>query len=307
MVWIIISQTAQAQTIKEYYDYKWQRCAVNIARFISVINKTDSGWTREDYYISSSLLQMKGLYKDSACKIKNGYFTYFHANGVLENTGLYVNDKKEGLWLDFYNNGILSDSAKFVSGNPTGTHLQWHYNGMMKDSVTYDDAGNGVKVSWFDNGNPSGAGRLRGYKKQGRWQYFQKNGILAAQEDYSGDSVINKIYYDEAGKPITDTTSKDREVSFKGGPKKWGQFIQDNASFPYNYKLVNTDTITVIIAALIDEDGKVRDPYVQIPFAAVFDKEALRVFTKSPPWIPAINHNRKVATYVRQPVTFVQQ
>ena len=304
---LLIRNMVQAQTIKAYYDYKWNRCEVHLARFIALLTKSDSGWNREDYFISTSRLQMKGLYKDSGCKIKNGYFAFFHANGYLEKTGRYTDDKKDGLWMEFYNNGMLGDSGMYVSGHPTGLIEGWHYNGVMRDSITIDPDGNGVQVSWFDNGNPSEAGRLQHYKKQGRWQFFEKNGTLAAKEDYVQDSLTGRIYYDETGKPLADTTSKDRAVHFLGGTAAWGKYVQNHASFPYNYKLVNTDTITVIVAALIDEDGKVRDPYMQVPFSDVFDKEALRLFAKSPPWVPAINHNRKVATYVRQPVTFVQQ
>lgn len=305
-LWLFAGSYAQAQTITEYYDYQWKSCVVGLARFTTLLTHTDSGWYREDYFIATSRLQMKGFYKDSACNIKNGSFAYYHPNGYPQKNGRYINNKEDGLWLSFHYNGMMSDSTVYILGQLTGTALGWHENGNQSYSSVYEEDGSAVSITWFDNGQPMQAGKLQNNKKQGRWQYFQKNGTIAAKEDYEQDRLVNRIYYDEAGKPITDTTSKDREAVFNGGPEKWKKFLLKNIEFPYNYKLVNTNLVTVQIAALIDEEGNVKDAYVQVPFDPVFDKEALRVFKKCPPWIPAISHNRKVKMYIRQPISFAQ-
>jgi hypothetical protein len=58
---------------------------------------------------------------------------------------------------------------------------------------------------------------------------------------------------------------------------------------------------------MIDEEGKVQNLYVSIPFHPVFDKIALRMVQESPKWLPAISHNRTVSTWFTQPVSFVQE
>jgi beta-xylosidase len=68
---------------------------------------------------------------------------------------------------------------------------------------------------WFDNGNPSYAGRLApDYKSYGKWQYFHKNGQTSAFELYNNGSLVDRQYFDEAGQPVLDTTNKDRSPAF---------------------------------------------------------------------------------------------
>jgi periplasmic protein TonB len=117
----------------------------------------------------------------------------------------------------------------------------------------------------------------------------------------------SRIYFDEAGNALADTSNNDADAMFKGGKEKWKKFLTKNLEFPYNYNLVNTNVVTVVIAAIIDEEGNILDPYVDTPFNTVFDEEALRVIKKSPKWSPRIDHNRRVRMYVRQPISFAQE
>jgi TonB family protein len=298
---------ASAQTIQEFYDWQWKPCQAGLSRFYSVIKNTDSGWYRNDFYTATNKLQMKGLYKDSTCKIKNGSFVYFYSNGKASSLGKYSNNETDGVWFRFAYNGAMTDSGVYKMGKRTGTALGWHQNGYMSDSSVYNTDGSSVAVYWFDNGAPAAGGKTMNDKNEGKWIYFHKNGKTAAVEDYHEGKLINKVYYDEEGKELTDTTDKDRSAEFKGGSAKWRKYLEKNLVFPSEYKLVNTDIITVVIAATIDEEGNVEDAFVEIPFKTPFDREALNVIKSSPKWLPAISHNRRVKMRVRQPISFNQQ
>ena len=306
---ILIADHAQAQKNKpyQYYDWQWKPCQPGEARFASLNTKTDSGWYRQDYFLGNSKLQMQGLYADSADKIRNGSFQFYYANGMQESTGRYAANKKEGLWLQYHRNGMMSDSAVFENDERTGTTLGWHANGYMSDSVVYTKNAPEVIVNWFDNGNLSSAGRRQGNKLEGSWQYFHKNGNPAAKEVYLNGKLQSRIYFNEEGKAEADTTNKDRDANFKGGNKAWQKFILKHIYFPEQYKLVNTDIVTVVVSALIDEEGNVTEAIVEIPFKDQFDKIALEIFKKSPPWLPAISHNRNIKQWVRQPISFSQE
>ena len=106
---------------------------------------------------------------------------------------------------------------------------------------------------------------------------------------------------------MADTSNRDKGAIFKGSEIKWRNFLENNLEFPRHIKLVNTDIITVVLNATIDEEGNVGDVYVEIPFHPEFDDEALRVMKKSPKWTPAIKNNRKIKSYIRQPISFSQQ
>lgn len=302
---LFVTYFVTAQKIT-YYDYKWKECDISRARFVSVTLKTDSGWLVNDSYLATKKLQKKGLYKDSVCKIKHGQFAYFYPNQQISSVGHYSNGEKDGVWLSFHYSGMMRDSFTYDKGQAIGTAMGWHNNGSISDSLVHGVNGVDVHVQWFDNGTPSSSGRNLNGKKEGKWRFFHSNGNTAALEQYSKDVLLSRIYYDENGNPLADTASRDCDAMYKGNETKWRNYLLNNLQFPRDVKLVNTDIITVVIDATIDEDGNVEDAFVEIPFEKQFDAEALRVMKRSAKWEPAIRNNRRVKMYIRQPVTFSQ-
>jgi TonB family protein len=304
---IIFSFEAFAQKIEKYYDYRWKETTPAEARFLGIIENTDSGWHRLDYFIREKLLQMKGTFEDSACKNPNGEFRYFHSNGSLSLSGRYIHGKKDGLWVSYHYNGMMSDSTTYSNGHKIGASCGWFENGYISDSSFWNADGSGVELGWFNNGSPSYAGSHgpRG-KKQGKWIYFHRNGKPSATEMYNEGAMIDKQYFDEQGN-VTDTVNKDRYASYPGGPKSWQKYLGNQLYFPREYKLVNGDKAIVVVEAIIDEEGKVTDVTVGTPFHPAFDKIAVDVVRKSRQWEPAVQHNRKVRYKIRQPVVFGQQ
>ena len=63
-----VSPPAQAQKTEIFYDYNWKECAPEYARYYAVIEKKDSLWQRNDYFIREMKLQMTGAYKDKENK-----------------------------------------------------------------------------------------------------------------------------------------------------------------------------------------------------------------------------------------------
>jgi hypothetical protein len=297
---------AGAQKIEHYYDYNWKPCLLADARYYSLMERRDSVWHRQDYFTTPTSLQMDGSYDDTAAKIPHGKFSYFYPDGKLESIGNYVHGKKQGTWMSFHNNGIPSDSVYYENGMVKGTRKGWYSNSYMSDSIVMQLDGNGVEVTWFDNGNVSEAGRIKNNKMNGKWQYFHKSGQLASLETYNEGQLIAKEYYDESGNPMSDTTNRDREASFPGGKEGWKKYLEKHATFPGQWTLTNVDHVTIIVRATVDEDGKVSDVQVTLPFHPDFDKAAVDIIKRSSKWTPAISHNRRVRYYFIQPVVFAQ-
>ncbi|HEY4147438.1 MAG TPA: hypothetical protein VGM41_00850 [Chitinophagaceae bacterium] len=273
-----------AQKIEKYYDYLWHETEPKYARFYSITQKTDSGWHSTDYYLHNLTLQMEGLYEDSARKISSGRFIYVYPNKKLETYGRYQHGKKQGLWLTFYPEGGVSDSVVYDQGNPVGTRIGWHHNGYISDSSVYQPGGSGMEIHWFDNGNPSSAGYLSaGFKKQGKWKYYHKNGQLSALETYNEGKLVDKQYFDETGSAMADTSNKDRQASFPGGLTAWANYLGKHLYFPDQVQIVNSDKAVVVVSATIGEDGKIENAYVRTPFYPEFDKIALDADAIHPP------------------------
>ena len=300
--------TAHCQKTEKYFDYQWHETDAPHARFYSLVQRTDSGWRRRDYFLHSLTLQMEGFFQDSACQVRSGYFRYYHPTRYIASMGAYRNGKRQGLWLQYYSDGTLDDSTVYDSGNPIGIRMSWHRTGYLRDSANLNPDGSGVYFAWFDNGQPSCAGRYAaGHKKYGKWQYFYKSGGISATEIYDQQGrLLGKSFFDEQGRPQTDTANDERKAAFPGGPKAWANYLSRTLYFPDQFQFTNGDEATVVVTATINEDGRVTDAEVEVPFYPAFDKIALDAVRRSPNWIPAIDHHRKVKDYIRQPVTFSQ-
>jgi TonB family protein len=306
IVCLVISLQATAQKTTMYYDYLWHPCDPLKARFYGELEKTDSGWLRKDYFLGNKRLQMQALYEDSACKIHNGQVLFYYANGRLSSRGQMVHNKNEGVCVSFHANGMMSDSAFYHDGRPVGYDFRWHANGMMLDSIAHINDSMDVKVSWFDNGSPDAAGYLLHGKMQGKWQFFHKNGKLAAKEVYERGKLISCEYYNEDEKMQTDTSKVHAGATFKGGLAGWQKYLQNNLYWPNGYAFTNGDMAVVVVDITINEDGKPENTEVSVPFHPEFDSIALKILRNSPNWQPAMNHNRKVKSRFSQPVTFRQ-
>lgn len=308
IICLLFTLSSHCQKIEKFFDYKWNETVLQYARFFSLIEKTDSGWHRRDYFVHERLLQKDGMYTDSACKLPNGYFKSYHANKQLQSSGNYVNGKRDGLWLQFYQNGMIKDSTTFSNGNPVGTSLKWHRNGFISDSAVYISDGSGLCISWFDDGTPSSAGRLTPrLNEYGKWVYFHKSGKRSSEAIYNDGKLAEVKYFDEEGNIITDTSNRNKGSAFPGGLPAWQKYLQNSLYFPSSVKITNSDKAVVVVDAAIDENGKVCEVEVSSSFHPVFDKIALQVVNKSRDWIPALHHNRRVKSYIRQAITFMQE
>lgn len=290
-----------------FYDYGWKECKQVDAMYFSIIEKTDSLYHRQDFYLQQKMVQMDGYYLDSACKIKHGKFNYYYYNGKPESVVTYKNDHRNGLRLSYYLNGAMKDSSNYEEGNYTGISCSWYPNGMIKDSVEKVTDNRYINFSWHDNGVPFSAGyRDAAFKEDGVWKYFYKNGKVASKERYKSGELLEKQYFTEDGFPISDTASIDRDATFPGGLKEWAKYLLKNSSFPRNYYFANSGKAVVMVEFIIDEEGRVEDARVAVPFHPEFDKIALSAIRNSPKWKPAIEHHVHVKSYFRQPVTFHQ-
>jgi hypothetical protein len=304
----LAAPTAYCQKTEKYFDYQWHQTDALHARFYSLIEHTDSGWHRRDYFMHSLTLQMEGHYEDSACTVPTGGFRYFYPTRYMESMGIYRKGKKQGLWLQYYSDGTLFDSTVFESGNAVGIRESWYRNGYLSDSANYGPDGGGVYFAWFDNGEPSCAGRYAaGHKKYGKWHYFHRSGRISATEIFDQQGRLqDRSYFDEQGRPALDTANLDRPASFPGGAKAWSSYLGQALYFPDQYKFTNGDEAAVVVTATINEEGKIIDAEVTVPFYPAFDKIALDAIRRSPDWIPAMDHHRKVRSFIRQPVIFSQ-
>jgi TonB family protein len=201
---------------------------------------------------------------------------------------------------------MMADSAMFQNGVVTDKRFSWHPNGYVSDSISRLNDSVYIHVGWFDDGKPAFAGYELNDKRNGKWTFYHHNGQLSASAVYSKGNIISIEYFDEAGKTQTDTSAVNREAMVKGGEAAWRKYLEKNLYWPPGLKFTTPAAVTVGISFVVDENGKVIDAEVSMPFHEEFDRIALKIIKNSPAWLPAIAYNRKVKAYRRQPITFTQ-
>lgn len=303
---LLLSCQLQAQEKISYLDYQYK--TTNAApHFIAVTTKTDSGWQQLGYYSPDQVPAFSTLFKDEATTIQNGLRQEYYRDGSLKTIGTFINGKKSGTWMRFHSNGMISDSSVFINGIQRGARLGWNKDGYQIDSSYFDDNGNGILISWYAGGRVSMIGyKVQDSLKQGKWQYFNRDGKVRFEQVFHAGKLIQSACYDESGNLLEEGACEDKEADFKGGSTGWIKYLQKNlqpnvpvrmGAAPGSYK--------VLVLFVINTDGTVSDIEVQTRFGYGMEEEALRIIKKSPKWVPAQQYGRPVRAYRLQPITFV--
>lgn len=293
------------KTIETWYDENWAETHEQLGRYYSHLEHTDSGWYRKDMYISARKWQMLGLYEDKECTQRNGVFYFFYPSGKLKSYGAYEHNKKKGPHFEYFADGSLKDSAFYENNHVKGAAAGWYKNGYPEYKLTYDENGNGVYMNWFDDGQPSSSGWYKNFgQRNGRWQFFHKNGKVSAVELYDMGEIKASQYFNEEGSPENDTSKINQPLTFPGGKKAWSKYIHSQLYFPSNLDIKTGYHVALVVTATIDEKGKVIDVEVDLPIHPQMDKIAVEALMKSPLWLPEKQHNRKVVSTFSQSVSF---
>lgn len=91
--------------------------------------------------------------------------------------------------------------------------------------------------------------------------------------------------------------------SFPGGQEKLMEFLEQNVSYPKEFGDIDCQG-RVIVSFVIEEDGSISNPKVVKSLDPILDKEALRVISIMPKWIPGEQNGKPVRIKYSLPVTF---
>jgi antitoxin component YwqK of YwqJK toxin-antitoxin module len=88
--------------------------------------------------------------------LKHGKFLRHYSNGKINDSGRYINDKKEGLWKIWFENGQLEAMGNFSNDSLQGEWTWYYDNGAMAAKENYRD-NKLVSLQCFDDkGNYTG-------------------------------------------------------------------------------------------------------------------------------------------------------
>jgi protein TonB len=80
-------------------------------------------------------------------------------------------------------------------------------------------------------------------------------------------------------------------------------YLGENISFPNEDKIEGLSG-EVVVSFLVDHDGKVKEPRVEVPQSPTMNSECVRLVKMMPDWMPRSEHNRNIATRYFLPIRF---
>ena len=117
----------------------------------------------------------------------------------------YSGDKREGLYLWWHDNGKLSSSTIFVDGKPEGLSQEWYDNGQLRYEGTYvDGEAEGSARWWYSNGQLNLKTTFVENKLNGWHLWWHPNGQQFRRDCYrAGELIDGTCCKQQQGKVMT--------------------------------------------------------------------------------------------------------
>ena len=139
-------------------------------------------------------LENQGLYVDNKM---NGLWRVWYTSGQIAEVSEYVNGQYDGIVTQWYLEGFPSSEGKYVKGKMEGLWKEWYDNKQISRELEYVNGINhGIESIWNYDGSPKSRGLYVRGQKHGLWTYWY--------EDQNGTSqpysIIREVGMYENGK-----------------------------------------------------------------------------------------------------------
>lgn len=274
-------------------------------------SNTDVYWTRKMYYADTTegTVASVGKSSDVQGQIKEGPFVYYYKNGSKKSEGEFINNLKAGEWKEWNEAGNIKAINHFKKDKMVGRNISWHDNKSISDSTILDENGNGKSFTFYEDGTKNSEGNYTSGYKNGPWLYYYHDtkNMKSIEVIYEKDSAINYNCFTEDGELQKKGCVYEREANFRGGEDGWRKYLVKKLTAQsdiYSKLLKPNELYSVMVRFVVSKDGSIKDVYVENKSRRQLDAMAVEIIQNSPDWIPAVQYNRKVNAYRRQPISF---
>lgn len=245
-----------------------------------------------------------GWYADSKLKEKDGVFEEFYPNGMTRDSGLFVNNSRQGTFKGWYEEGEMHHVLHFKNNLPVDTSIVFRKDGSLAEITIADQQGNGIFQDYHENGKVRLLGRIVAGERQGNFTLKREDGTKMMNVVYLKDSVTDAYCFEPDGlTPAKGPCIFEKKPEFPGGEKAWSNFLARNLKYP-DYAIDKNIQGVVRVKFIVYTDGSIDELEILSSPDPSLSKEVLRLMQKSPKWQPAIRLNEKVIYRHVQAVTF---
>lgn len=266
-------------TVVGFFDGNLEPVKKSEAIFVGItIRDPFSGWNCLVYDDSMRVL-VRGKYRDESCRIKEGWFTYYYADGKRASGGRFENNLRTDVWKTWHPNGNLKDSVSYLNGNA-----------------------NGGSSSFHPNGTPAAEGNFLNGLMDGRWTFYHDNGKSSTREHYREGKLEDLECFDTLGNSRGINCAIARPPTLVGRYGGIEKYLADSLRIPD----IDGEPVEGLVTALytITRDGRLTDLRIISSAHPLLSGEVIRVLGSIKGWYPAVSHGRDIEQTVTLNIPF---
>ncbi|MFV0377837.1 MAG: TonB family protein [Mangrovibacterium sp.] len=263
--------------------------------------------------------------------VKNGQQEYFYSNGNTKEVSQYTNGNLEGLQIVYSEDGNSINKIYFYKGNPVnfqnikGNALSSYNESLVNGTgkvqlMTKDEEGNDiilVERNFKDSllhgiiygndylGNKRFEGQYKSGLMIGKWRYYNDKGKLDHSKTYNYAESLERdttefstMNYNEA------LIIVENMPEFPGGHDYLREIISRNIKYPKECRL-NKIQGRVLVQLAINQVGEMENIKIVKSVDPLLDKEAARVISELPNWVPGFLARIPVKVSFTVPISFI--
>ncbi len=320
LLFFSLTGLAQKDTVRKYLDAELHFASKKNFTYAAMAIRKEDHWILYAVYPDTSVL-MSVFFKDAALTIKDGPFTLYHPKKIIAQKGYYVNNIAQGHWESYYPNGQMKNTGTIINNHLSGFWQTWYANGLPQSSSNYiysdsmisgqpvhenspaanrrvlDDDNlegtrEGLSATWYENGNKESVINYHNDTLTGLCSWYRLNGRPSSIEVYTGGKVTELECYDEDGK-YSGATCSIAKLPVLIHPVFNALDYIENELHKEKHRGI-TAYGDAKVKFTVTQKGTVENLQVIDSPDATLSRLITQIFTKMPPWSPAVTHNRKI-------------
>jgi len=255
-----------------YFDKDWQPIKkATEAVYYRTVEPQNEKYLVKGFYKATDTLQMEAVCSSVTPRlVQDGPATFYHKNGNVERTGLYV------------------------QGSPSGVLKSYYINGNPRSVRVFKEKEELIAQYWTPAGQP---------------MLVNSSGLITEQYEYATgpvyievkDSVQLRIYNVEQHDTIYHHAQKTAE--YRGGMEAFYRGIAKTVKYPAAARRSGVEG-RVFVKFIVNEQGALTNATVIKGIGAGCDLEALKACLEQQDWQPAQYKNKPVKMQMVLPITF---
>jgi antitoxin component YwqK of YwqJK toxin-antitoxin module len=179
--------------------------------------------------------------QDDVAPQKQGAWTYFSADGMVQALVHFDRDVKHGIEEHYLPNGKTCEQGSYHQGLEDGVWRTWFDNGQLRQLRTYDRGVlDGPFEAFYSHGPRLSEGSYLDGLEHGSWKFYRRDGQLGHIQRFSAGQKLETIHINgtftelhREGVPASERTYRDKKLD---GPfREWhdvGEFVIESVRDP---------------------------------------------------------------------------